>query len=158
LVCGLERIEHEKVFRFSLVALFFLAGGAFAQDIPQSQVPTEVVNNFKKTFPDATDVEWEMDGDRYKVEFEIGLLKMDHDVWYDAAGQVLKHQEEISTSDLPKKVTAAIKRKFKGYRIEDAEKITEGNQVAYILEVKSRTEEWKLAGDSEGNILNKVAD
>ncbi len=143
---------------FSIVALLVFTGGAFAQDIPQSQVPNEVVNSFKKAFPGATDVEWEMDGDRYKVEFEIGLLRLDHDAWYDATGQLLKHQEEISTGDLPKKGAAAIKREFKGYRIEDVEKITEGNQVAYTLEVKSRTEEWKLAVDSAGNILNKVAD
>lgn len=143
---------------FGLVASLFLVTAAVAQDIPQSQVPSVVVNNFQKAFPKATGVEWEMDGDRYKVEFEVGLLSLDHDAWYDKAGQLLRHKEEISKSDLPRKVTAKVKQEFKGYRIEDVEKITEGNKIIYTLDVKSRMEEWKLAVDSEGNLLSKVAD
>lgn len=148
----------KKHFIFGLAAAIFFTGAAVAQDIPQSQVPAGVVSNFQKAFPDAMDVEWEMDGNLYKVEFEIGMRKLDHDAWYDDAGQLLKHQEEISKNSLPKQVTAGVKQEFKGYRIEDVERITEGDKVTYKLEVKSRTEEWKLTLDSNGKVLTKVAD
>lgn len=148
----------KKHFIFGLAAAIFFTSAAVAQDIPQSQVPTGVVSNFQKAFPDAMDVEWEMDGNLYKVEFEIGMRKLDHDAWYDDAGQLLKHQEEISKNSLPKQVTAGVKQEFKGYRIEDVERITEGDKVTYKLEVKSRTEEWKLTLDSNGTVLTKVAD
>jgi len=148
----------KKHFIFGLAAAIFFTGAAVAQDIPQSQVPAGVVSNFQKAFPDAMDVEWEMDGNLYKVEFEIGMRQLDHDAWYDDAGKLLKHQEEISKNSLPKQVTAGVKQEFKGYRIEDVEKITEGDKVTYKLEVKSRTEEWKLTLDSNGKVLTKVAD
>src|SRR5690606_13077027 len=138
----------KKYFIFSLAATLFLTSVAIAQDIPHSQVPAVIVSNFQKTFPNATDVEWEMDGNRYKVEFEIGVQKFDHDVWYDDAGQLLKHTQEISKNSLPKQVSAGLKREFKGYRIDDVEKITEGDKITYKLEAKSRTEEWELILDA----------
>jgi len=143
---------------FGLAAVLFFTSIAVAQDIPQSQVPAEVVSSFQKAFPDARDVEWEMDGNLYKVEFEIGMRQLDHDAWYNDAGQLLKHQEEISKNSLPKQVAAGVKQEFKGYRIEDVEKITEGDKVTYKLEVKSSMEEWKLTLDSNGKVLTKVAD
>lgn len=142
----------------SAFALSSFATTAWAQDVPQSQVPSLIVNSFQQAFPKATDIEWELDGENYKVEFEIGLLDTDHDAWYDKAGKLIKHKEEISKSNLPQKVSAKINSDFKGYRMDDVKKITEGNKITYTLEVKSSGEEWKIAIDAEGNILSKVAD
>lgn len=134
------------------------ANTAFGQDIPQSQVPSVIVNNFQQTFPKAFDVEWELKGDNYKVEFETDLLGTDHEAWYDKTGKLVRHKEEISKNDLPQKVLAKISSDFSGYRTDDIEKITEGDKTIYKLELKSFTEEWKVAFDSEGNVLSKVAD
>lgn len=134
------------------------ANTAFGQDIPQSQVPSVIVNNFQQTFPKAFDVEWELKGETYKVEFETGLLGTDHEVWYDKTGKLVRHKEDISKSDLPQKVLAKISSDFSGYRTDDIEKITEGDKIIYKLELKSWSEEWKVAFDSEGNVLSKVAD
>ena len=49
---------------------------AQAQDIPQSQVPSIIVNKFNKEFPKASDIEWEMDGNLYNVDFEMGWNKL----------------------------------------------------------------------------------
>ncbi len=138
--------------------LKFFANTAFGQDIPQSQVPSVVVNNFQQTFPKAFDVEWEIDGENYKVEFETGLLGRDHDVWYDKTGKLIRHKEEISKSDLPQKVLAAINGDFSSYRVDDLKRNTEGDKVTYMLELKTFTEEWKVAFDAEGNVLSKIAD
>lgn len=140
------------------LALFLSAGSAFSQDILQSQVPSLALNNFQQSFPKASNVEWELKGDLYKVEFEIGLLGVDHSAWYDKTGKMIKHKEEISSTDLPKSITAAINKDFKGFRISDVKKISEGNNVSYTLELKSFTQEWKMAYDSEGKLLQKIAD
>ncbi|HRN94437.1 MAG: PepSY-like domain-containing protein [Chitinophagales bacterium] len=139
-------------------ALFLLAGSAFSQDILQSQVPSLTLNKFQQSFPKASNVEWELKGDLYKVEFEIGLLGVDHSVWYDKAGTMVKHKEEISSTDLPKSVLAAINKDYKGFRISDVKKISEGNTVSYTLDLKSFTQEWKMAYDSNGKLLQKIAD
>ncbi|MBN7813116.1 PepSY-like domain-containing protein [Algoriphagus sp. H41] len=140
------------------LALTLFASQSFAQDILQSQVPSLIVNDFQQAFPKALDVEWEMDGAHYKVEFEVGLAGVDHEIWYDQSGKVMRHKEEISKGDLSKAVLSKIKTNYSGYRLEDVKKITEGANSVYTLEAKTLMEEWKLAFDTAGNELSKVAD
>ena len=45
--------------------------GAFAQHMPQSQVPAVVVNSFQQKFPKAKGVDWELKAGLYEAEFEI---------------------------------------------------------------------------------------
>jgi hypothetical protein len=148
----------KRAFLIGSFALALFANTAFGQDIPQSQVPSVIVNNFQQTFPKAYDIEWELNGENYKVEFETGLLGTDHDAWYDKTGKLIRHKEEISKSDLPQKVLTKINNDFSSYRVEDVKKITESGKITYTLELKTFSEEWKVAFDSEGNVLSKVAD
>lgn len=148
----------KKIFLMGSLVLALFANTASAQDLHQSQVPSLVLNSFQKAFPKATDVEWELDGQNYKAEFETGLLGTDHDVWYSKTGTLIRHKEEISKNKLPQKVLAKINRDFNGYRADDVKKITEGGKTTYTLELKSFTKEWKVALDSEGTLLSKVAD
>lgn len=148
----------KKQFLIGLFALAAFANTVLGQDIPQSQVPSLVVNGFQKAFPKASDVEWELKGDLYQVEFETGLAGADHKAWYDKTGKLIKHKEEISKSELPQKVLAKINSDFSAYRVDDVNKITENGKVTYTLELKSPTEEWKVAFDPEGKVLSKVAD
>ena len=141
------------------IAASGLASTANAQKLPAAQVPAPVQAAFSKAFPDAMDVEWRMSGSQYKVEFETGLFFADHEAWYDAAGKVVRHEEEISTSDLPAAVTAAIGSEFPGYRIDDTERITIDGVASYIVELKMKgAQEWKVAYDAAGRQLQKQGD
>lgn len=131
---------------------------AYGQDIPQSQVPSLVVTNFQQAFSKAADIEWEMEGELYKAEFEIGMFGPDHKAWYEGSGKLVKHQEEISKTDLPENVLATAKREFDGFAIDDVKKITAGNAVTYILELQKLSEEWKVVIDAAGKVVSKVAD
>lgn len=148
----------KKALLIGSLAMLALVNTSFGQDIMQSQVPSLVVNNFQQSFLKASDIEWEMDGELYKVEFETGLLGSDHSAWYDKTGKLTKHKEEISKSDLPQKVLAKISADFNSYSVDDVKKITEGAKVYYKLELDSFTEDWKVAFDAEGNVLSKIAD
>lgn len=129
-----------------------------AQDIPQSQVPSVIVNEFNKQFPKATDVEWEMDGSLYDVEFEIGW-NIDHEVWYNTEGKMVKHKEDISKSELPKAVIDKIKADFKGYSIDDLERISDNGKVVYKMELDALVQQdFDVVMDSEGKIISKIAD
>ena len=148
----------KKKLLLEVFTLVLFSSVAFGQDIMQNQVPSVVVNSFQQAFPKAFDVEWEMDGSNFKVEFEKGLVRMDHSTWYDKTGKLIRHREEISKGDLPKKVLSRIKTDFKNFRIEDVKKNTEGNNVNYTLELDAMNEEWKVTFDMEGNVLSKIAD
>lgn len=133
-----------------------LALGSCAQDIPQSSVPSVVVNAFNQQYSKATDIDWEMDGSNYKVEFEI--LFRDHDVWYDATGKVIRTKEDIGSTDLPSAVTAAITQSYGGYKIDDREKWTEGGVTTYMVELKTKGQERKVIFDAAGKVLTDVLD
>lgn len=135
-----------------------IALAAQAQDIPQSQVPSVIVNKFNKQFPKATDVEWEMDGSLYNVEFEIGW-NIDHEVWYNAEGKVVRHKEDITKRELPKAVIDRIKTDFKGYSIDDLERISDNGKVVYKMELDALTlQDFDVVIDPEGQVLSKIAD
>ncbi|MAX79078.1 MAG: hypothetical protein CL843_02755 [Crocinitomicaceae bacterium] len=129
-----------------------------AQDIPQSQVPSIILNQFNKQFPKATDVEWEMDSNFYNVDFEIGW-STDHEIWYNAEGKMVKHKEDISKSELPKAVNNRIQADFSGYSIDDLERITDNGKVIYKMELNALTQtDWDIVIDSEGKVISKIAD
>lgn len=148
----------KSIFLATALTVFSLTNKATAQEMPQSQVPSVIVNNFQKQFPKAFDVEWELKGNLYQVEYEIGALGSDHEAWYNQTGKLVKHKEEISKKDLPQKVLSSIDKSFSLYRIDDVKKITETNNVTYTLELNSFTEEWKVAYDNNGKLLSKIAD
>lgn len=142
-----------------IASMMFLSTSViFGQDINKSQVPSVVMNSFQQKFSKASDIDWEMEGDLYKVEFEVGMRKLSHDVLIDKTGKIVHHKEEITKGDLPNSVASSIDKDFPGYRTDDIKKITEGDNTIYIVEVKKMDEEWKLTYDSNGKLVNKIAD
>ncbi len=148
----------KKHFLIGMLAFIFTAGTMYGQDIPQNQVPSLVINSFQQKFAKAYDIEWEMDGNNYKVEYESGLLRKDHEAWFDKTGKLLRHEQEISSSKLPQAVTTMIKKDYKGFSIDDVKMIEEGDKVIYKIELDSRGQDWKIAVDAQGKILSKIAD
>jgi hypothetical protein len=141
------------------IAAMGIATAATAQKLPPTQVPAPVMQAFTKDFPNAMDVEWKLSGTQYKVEFETGLFFVDHEVWYDASGRMLRHEEEISASDLPAAVVTAINTEFPGYRVDDVERITMDGAVSYVVELKMKGyQEWKAAFDPQGKLIDKRPD
>ncbi|MDM1296853.1 PepSY-like domain-containing protein [Sphingobacterium sp. N143] len=151
-------LDMKRKLTWSVLFLTLITLGAFAQDIPQSQVPAVVINSFQQKYPQAKRVDWELKNGIYEAEFETGLFGADHEVWLQSNGTIVRHKEDFAKNDLPQAVLTQMKRDFAGYRMEDVKKITEGQRVSYAFEMKNRTAEWKLIVDKQGNILEKRAD
>jgi len=134
-------------------ACLLFSGLSFAQDIAVRDVPSIVLNSFTKTFPKANDVDWEMKGEVFNVEFEIG--RRDHEVWLDQKGTIVKHKKEITARELPSTVKNSIKQNYKGYRIDDVGQVEEMKQVIYKVELKTFTDEKELVFDQSGKLSNK---
>ncbi|TQD40611.1 PepSY-like domain-containing protein [Haloflavibacter putidus] len=134
--------------------LVFFVGTLYgtAQDLNPKEVPSVVVNTFKKEFPKASDVEWELTtNDVYEVEFEIGYFT-EYEAWFDANGKMIKYTEELSKSDLPKIVKEYVKTNHASYHIDDAEKIVEGNTTHFKIEIEDGPNEQHLLFDEKGKI------
>jgi hypothetical protein len=134
-----------------------MANPAFSQDLEQSQVPSIIVNNFEKSFPNAKDTEWEMEDGLYTVDFETDAKK-DHEVWFNPSGELVKHKQEIAKEDLPDPVLSKINSEFNGYKIDDVKKIVEGTNITYKIELGTLLEELEITMSAEGEILDKKED
>lgn len=142
-----------RAITIQLMAVFFLgAGPVFAQDIQESQVPSVIVNNFKKQFSSARDIDWERQGNQYNVDFEIGFFT-DYEAWYTASGELIRYSEEIPKSKLPSAIKMAVKSQFEGYRIEDAKKFVENNEETYYVEIEKGRDEQDLFFSKDGKLL-----
>ncbi|KAA3651824.1 MAG: hypothetical protein DWP98_02290 [Bacteroidetes bacterium] len=130
---------------------------ASAQDIKLEQVPPSIQKNFKNEYSKAKDVEWELDGELYEVEFEIN--KMDHEVWYDKDGKVMRLEKEISAKELPSTIISLIKSKYAGFKIDKAQITTTEQRTIYEVELeKGWTEERKVLFDKDGKVLSDFED
>lgn len=145
-----------KNLRIAALALFATAAVS-AQDLKTNEVPSNLQTSFSNTYSNATDVEWEKKGDLFKVEFEIN--NMDHDVWYDAQGNVVKSEMEISEGELPSVVASAIKSKYADYKIDSIEVREENGTKTYEVEIeKGWTNERNLIVDASGTIISDIED
>lgn len=136
-----------------------LALGSFAvnaQDLGKNEVPTAVTSAFENAYSAASDVEWEKSAENFNVEFDLD--KMDHEIWYSPAGEVLKMEKEITENDLPAAIKSALKSNYSGFQVEDAEMIKEGNTTTYRVELDKGNEEKDVLFDDAGKVINEWAD
>ncbi len=145
-----------KDFKIAMIALLGTAAVS-AQDMNVNDVPADLRASFEQTYPNAKDVEWEMEGESYKVEFEID--REDHEIWYASDGNTSKMEKEISESDLPKGIQSAISNSYEGYTIDSIDMIEENGSATYEVELeKSGDADKKVIFDTDGKVLNEMND
>jgi hypothetical protein len=133
-----------------------LTSAAISQDISEKEVPSLVLNAFQTKYPNAGQVDWELKGDVYKAEFEVG--SREHDLWIDKSGKITKHKEDFPKSDLPQAITQKIESEFKDYKIDDADKIEEGGKVTYEVDLDGTKDERKVFFTADGTVQENLVD
>ncbi|MXV38325.1 hypothetical protein GO491_06485 [Flavobacteriaceae bacterium Ap0902] len=137
----------------TIASLFVLGlGTSYAQEIAQNQVPDVIQTSFQQKFPKASDIEWEKEGNLYKVEFEIGWSQ-DYDAWYDARGNLVKYKAEVAEKDLPAAITNAIKSNYPVYKIDDADMYVENGKTVYKIEIEKADEKRDIYLDKNGKTV-----
>lgn len=128
-----------------------------AQDINPNTVPENLRTSFVQSYPTAHDVEWEMEGTSYKVEFEID--RQDYEIWYAPDGNTSKMEQEITEADLPQSIKTAIASNYAGYKVDSVEKTTVNGSSVYEVELeKGWNDEKDVVFNDSGNILSEVND
>lgn len=145
-----------KNLKLAMIALLGTAAVS-AQDMKVDDVPSDLRNTFEQAHPDAKDVEWEKEGDSYKVEFEIN--REDHEIWYTADGNTSKTEKEISESDLPQAIKSVISNNYADYKIDSIEMTEEGGSASYVVELeKGWNDEKNIVFAADGKIVSEIDD
>ena len=136
-----------------LIVIALLAGTISvgnAQDIQEKDVPSVVLSAFQSKFANAADVEWEREADLFKADFEIS--NRDHDVWIDKSGNIQKHQEEVTKSDLPEAVNQTLKKQYADFKIDDVDKIQRDNQTYFLVELDGKSGDQEVLFLADGTV------
>lgn len=123
---------------------------ATAQDIAKSEVPSQVSSALTSKFAKAKDIEWEMEGDLFKADFEVN--SRDHELWIDRSGSIRRHREELSRRDLPQVISEKVKTEFQEYRIDDAHKVEDNGRILYHIDLDGPGEDREVWFAEDGTI------
>lgn len=137
-----------------LVATF--SSAAVSQDISEKEVPSLVLNALQSKYSSATKVDWELEGDVYKAEFDVG--SREHDLWIDKNGNITKHKEDFPKKELPQAITQKLQSEFKDYKIDDADKIEEGGKILYEVDLDGSKDERKVLFTADGKVEQNIVD
>lgn len=111
-----------------IVLVFFLACSPPA--------PENIFNAFNEKYPDAQDVEWEMeDENEWEVEFELDGKEFI--ACFDEQGQWLETEMEVSPDQLPGAVTDILTEVYPEYKISESEWTENPEFKGYELEIES---------------------
>lgn len=137
-----------------IIALaLFVTAAIQAQDLTESQVPENFTAGLLKEYPTATDIEWERKGTDYKVEFDVG--KMEHEIWFNKDGDVVKVEKEITRSEIPAALLAVIGKDYPEYKIDSVESTMKNGVTTYEIELeKDWNESLKVTFSTSGKVLN----
>lgn len=118
-----------------------------------NSVPTAVTTAFASRFPNVSKVKWEMEGDGvWEAEFKI--KRVEYSASFNAAGEWMETEWEISKRELPEHIKKALNEKFEGCELEEAERFESPNGNGYEVEIELKNdEEFEVAISDEGVVL-----
>lgn len=102
------------------------------KDIAESEVPSVVKNAFASEYPEAKEVDWEMKGEDYEVDFEVN--NVDFALLIDGSGNIIMSKEEITKEDLPTAVTSGISKNFADLELDEVQKVEKDGKTYYQVE------------------------
>ena len=141
-----------------LVAGCFLAmtTGSFAMtgtnpvNPPNAIISDKMLNAFKHTFPDAREVKWIEQADKYTVNFKLGdvLTKVE----YDRDGNFLNSLRYYSEKNLPVNILCRLQKKYADKTVFGVTEMTNDSSVEYYIKMEDAANWFTVHSDSEGNM------
>lgn len=135
-----------------MLFLIIIASSVNAQKLKESDVPYNIKEAFKKSYPEAKELNWEKEKDgNYEANFEIG--EVEQSLTLDRNGNMVELEEEIAVAELPEAAKAYLSKNYQGSKIKEAAKITDSKGVVtFEAEVKG----MDLIFDNAGKLLKEI--
>ena len=137
-----------------LVACCFLAltTGSYAATTPTPDaiISDKLLQAFKHTFPDAREVKWVEQTDKFTVNFKQGdiLTKVE----YDKDGNFLNSLRYYSEKNLPVNILCRLQKKYADKTIFGVTEVTNESFVEYYIKLEDAKNWLTVHSDSEGNM------
>lgn len=137
--------------KITLHLFVIIIGNVLAGSIEQSKVPAVVLNTFQLKFPNAEDIKWNIEKDNYQIDFKVNTKA--NKLIIDFKGKVLKHNQDLFVSEIPRVVLETIKRKVGYFDVNDADKYVEGNKTTYEIQFRINGKDIYFWIDEKGKLI-----
>jgi hypothetical protein len=137
-----------RKFLFASLCLLSLSAGVFAND--GFSISEKLLKTFKQTFPDAEQVKWMEQGDKYTVNFtENGILtKID----YDKEGNFVSSLRYYTERNLPVNIICKLQKKYSDKKVFGVTEMTTDGTVEYYIKLEDATTWMTVKSNVDGNL------
>jgi hypothetical protein len=140
-----------SIIRKSLFAVLFLlsvSAGVFANE--GFTINEKLLQSFKQTFPDAQQVKWMEQEDKYTVNFkENGILtKID----YDKDGNFISSLRYYTEKNLPINILVKLQKKYADKKVFGVTEMTTDAVVDYYIKLEDATSWITVKSNADGNM------
>ena len=136
------------------VALCFGFSYANAQKLKEGEVPAKVKEAFAKKYAGSKAKAWEKENADFEVEFDLN--KVESSAIFTSDGTFKELEQEIKLAELPKLAIEYCTKNYTGWKLEEAEKITQANgKVTFEAEMEKGKEHFDVIFDDKGNFEKK---
>ena len=145
----------KKIFvSLSLMAIVALTATVYAKD--KFDVNDRVKESFKKEFADATNVQWDSKKDLQTATFQLNGRVMF--AYYNNEGELLGISRNLSTTQLPLRLSTSWKRKYSNYWVSELFELASDNQSSYYITIENAEATIVLRAVGSGNweVFRKV--
>lgn len=132
----------------AVACMLMFSAGAFAAD--GIIISEKLLQSFKQTFPDAQQVKWLEQADKYTVNFkENGILtKID----YDKDGNFISSLRYYTEKNLPVNILCKLQKKYPGKKVFGVTEMTSEANVEYYIKLEDEKEWITVRSNTDGNM------
>ena len=136
-----------KTLLMALCMLVFSAGAFAAKEY---NISDKLLQTFKQTFPDAQQVVWSEQGEKYTVNFRQGevLTKVE----YDKDGNFLSSLRYYSEKNLPVTILCRLQKKYPEKKIFGVTEMATESSVEYYIKLEDETNWMTIRSSIDGSM------
>jgi hypothetical protein len=131
-----------------LVCLLSLSAGVFASE--GIEINEKLLQTFKQTFPDAEQVKWLEQTDKYTVNFKDNgiLTKVD----YDKDGNFISSVRYYYERNLPVNIICKLQKKYASKKVFGVTEMTTESNVEYYIKLEDEGSWMTVKSNVDGNM------
>jgi len=149
-----QSIKMKKQLLIISLAVFVTISSAFAGSNDGEN--DRAVKSFKKEFAEATNVKWDSKKDLQTATFQLNGRVMF--AYYSNEGELLGVSRNLSTTQLPLRLSVSWKHKYSNYWVSDLFELASDNESSYYITVENAETTIVLRAIGAGNweVFRKV--
>ena len=121
----------------------------------ETEIPAKIMEAFKEKYPEATQEQWMIKEDRYKINFMANGAA--HFTYFDRRGHWIKTFTKKDRQSVPDRITAFLDRHYQDYEVTKFYLKATPNGSGYTLALKRNGDYIWLEFDLDGLVIRNQA-